>query len=290
MKKFVVAAIIGLGLLLAGCAGENTAEDNGAEPEKSGEEQTSSKGSTDQKDSSGDSQAGNGNKEETGQDDSDENESGGNKETGKSRKTSEDGSMIEVEEPERIDVIVNKQRKLPEGYETPNLTVPDVPFSFEEFHPKKQMRKKAAVALEELFQAAEEDGLEPVAASGYRSYERQKAIYENSVAENGREYANRYSAKPGTSEHQTGLAMDVTSAEMGFGLDESFVNTEEGQWLKENAHRFGFVIRYPEGKSDITGYAYEPWHLRFVGKELAGKVHAENVTLEEYFGLYPANQ
>ncbi|WP_102336180.1 M15 family metallopeptidase [Salimicrobium jeotgali] len=290
MKKSVVAAIIALGLLLAGCAGENTAEENGAEPEKSGEEQTSSKGSTDQKDSSGDSQSGNGNKEESGQDDSDENESGGNKETNKSRKTSEDGSMIEVEEPERIDVIVNKQRKLPEGYETPNLTVPDVPFSFEEFHPKKQMRKVAAEALEELFQAAEEDGLEPVAASGYRSYERQKAIYENSVAENGREYANRYSAKPGTSEHQTGLAMDVTSAEMGFGLDESFVNTEEGQWLKENAHRFGFVIRYPEGKSDITGYAYEPWHLRFVGKELAGKVHAENVTLEEYFRLYPANQ
>ncbi|AKG05038.1 D-alanyl-D-alanine carboxypeptidase [Salimicrobium jeotgali] len=290
MKKTVVTAIIGLGLLLAGCAGENTAEENAADPEESVEEQTGKKGNAEQNDSSGDSQAEIGNKEETAQDDSGENESNGNGETSESRKTSEDGSMIEVEEPERIDVIVNKQRKLPEGYETPNLTVPDVPFSFEEFHPKKQMRKTAAAALEELFQAAEEDGLEPVAASGYRSYERQKAIYENSVAENGREYANRYSAKPGTSEHQTGLAMDVTSAEMGFGLDESFVNTEEGQWLKENAHRFGFVIRYPEGKSDITGYAYEPWHLRFVGKELAGKVHAENVTLEEYFGLYPVNQ
>ncbi|SIS47250.1 M15 family metallopeptidase [Salimicrobium flavidum] len=206
------------------------------------------------------------------------------------RKVSEDGSMIEVEDPERMDVIVNKQRKLPEGYEPPDMTVPEVPFSFEEFHPKKQMREEAAGALEELFQSAEEEGMNLVAASGYRSYERQKTIYENSVAQNGEEYANRYSAKPGTSEHQTGLAMDVTSREMNFRLEQSFIDTEEGKWLEENAHRFGFVIRYPEGKTDITGYAYEPWHLRYLGEELAGKVHEQNKTLEEFFGLYPTNQ
>ncbi|RWZ55249.1 D-alanyl-D-alanine carboxypeptidase family protein [Halobacillus fulvus] len=199
----------------------------------------------------------------------------------------EDGLVI-VGDPESVEVVVNKERKLPEGYIPPDLRVPDVSFSFDEDHPKKQMRAEAAGALERLFKAAEAQGIELVAASGYRSYERQKSIYERNVEVYGEEETNTFSAKPGTSEHQTGLAMDVTSAAMAFRLDQSFIDTPEGSWLADNAHQYGFVIRYPEGKTDITGYTYEPWHLRYVGKETAIEVYKQESTLEEFFGHHPS--
>lgn len=201
----------------------------------------------------------------------------------------EDGTVI-VGEPESLEVVVNKERKLPEGYIPGDLTVPNVPFSFTEDHPKKQMREEAAHYLEELFKAAEADGLELVAASGYRSYERQKAIYERNVEVYGKEETDTFSAEPGTSEHQTGLAMDVTSAQVAFKLEQSFGETTEGEWLAEHAHEHGFIIRYREGSKDITGYMYEPWHLRYVGENLSSDVHEQQVTLEEFFGLHPSNE
>ncbi|WP_054754962.1 M15 family metallopeptidase [Piscibacillus salipiscarius] len=136
------------------------------------------------------------------------------------------------------------------------------------------MREEAAQALEELFQAAENSGYTLVAQSGYRSVERQASIYNNNIATKGQEWTDQYSAAPGHSEHNTGLAMDITiPLEAGgfLGLEEALGDTEPGQWVAENAHKYGFVIRYPEGKSDITGYNYEPWHLRYFGKELATK-------------------
>ena len=190
---------------------------------------------------------------------------------------------VVVENPTSVKVLVNKTHKLPDGYVPPDLVVPDVPFPFEEDHPKKQMRQEAAAALEELFQASSQAGLELFATSGYRSYERQKAIYQNNVRKMGQAEADKFSARPGTSEHQTGLAMDVTSAEMGFSLEQSFGQTDEGVWLADNAHRFGFIIRYPEGQSAITGYSYEPWHIRYIGKEAATEVYEQGITLEEYF-------
>ncbi|WP_186579212.1 M15 family metallopeptidase [Aquibacillus kalidii] len=183
------------------------------------------------------------------------------------------------------EVLVNKQRKLPDGYVPPDLMVPNVPFSFTGEDPRKQLRKEAAAALEELFAASEAAGLDLVAASGYRSYDRQKVIYDNNVARNGQENADKFSAKPGTSEHQTGLAMDVTSAEMAFALEQTFKQTAEGSWLAENAHKYGYIIRYLEGKEEITGYSYEPWHIRYVGKEIANEVYKQQLTLEEYFGF-----
>ncbi|MFD1017722.1 M15 family metallopeptidase [Thalassobacillus hwangdonensis] len=201
-------------------------------------------------------------------------------------KKDSDGLII-IEDPNSTQLVVNKQRKLPEGYEPKDLVVPDVPFYFNEFLPKKQMRKEAAGALERLFAGAKKDGIELVAASGYRSYDRQKTIYENNVKANGEEHANKFSAKPGTSEHQTGLAMDVTSAQMAFKLEQDFIETAEGEWLANHAHEYGFVIRYPKGKTEITGYEYEPWHLRYVGKESATEIHTQEATLEEFFGLYP---
>ncbi|MFD2924381.1 M15 family metallopeptidase [Halobacillus naozhouensis] len=203
-------------------------------------------------------------------------------------KKDSDGLTV-VSEPKSMHVVVNKQRKLPDGYTPPDLVVPDVPFYFTEFHPKKQMRKEAAKALEELFAAASKDGIDLVAASGYRSYERQKSIYQQNVAERGKEEANQFSAKPGTSEHQTGLAMDVTSAQMAFKLKQTFSQTDEGEWLAKHAHKYGFIIRYPKGKSDITGYSYEPWHLRYVGTDISTEIHNQEETLEEFFGFYPAS-
>ncbi|MBN8233616.1 M15 family metallopeptidase [Halobacillus kuroshimensis] len=198
--------------------------------------------------------------------------------------------MIEVGDPESVEVVVNKQRKLPDGYAPPDLTVPDVPFSFEEDHPKKQLRQEAADALEELFEGADQAGLGLVAASGYRSYERQKEIYERNVEVYGKEETDTFSASPGTSEHQTGLAMDVTSAEMAFKLTQAFGDTPEGEWVADHAYEYGFVVRYQEGNNDITGYKYEPWHLRYVGKEAAAEVHEQQVTLEEFFGYEPVNE
>jgi len=195
-----------------------------------------------------------------------------------------------VDNSTSIQVVVNKQRQLPEGYTPPNLTVPDVPFYFDEFHQKKQMRQEAATALENLFQAANQEEFDLVAASGYRSYARQKSIYQSNVDAYGREEANKFSAQPGHSEHQTGLAMDVTIAELGFKLVQDFGQTPEGEWLEENAYKYGFIIRYPKGKKDITGYSYEPWHLRFVGKEDAKEIHQASKTLEEFYGFMPGEE
>ncbi len=197
----------------------------------------------------------------------------------------EDGLTI-VSEPDIKEVVVNKQRKLPEDYEPEELIIPDVPFPFDGDQPKKYMQPEAANALEELFKGAEVEGLELYAASGYRSYDRQEAIYESNVNQRGQEEADKFSARPGTSEHQTGLAMDVTSPEMAFKLEQDFIETEEGKWLEEHAHEYGFIIRYLKGTRNITGYEYEPWHLRYVGKDISTEIHESGSTLEEFFGFY----
>ncbi|QGH35741.1 D-alanyl-D-alanine carboxypeptidase family protein [Gracilibacillus salitolerans] len=196
-------------------------------------------------------------------------------------------SLTVIDDPNSVSLVVNKQRKLPDGFEPDDLVEADVPYHAAEGDPKRLLRKVAADALDALFVAAKEDDLDLVAVSGYRSYDRQKQIYESNVATNGQAHADKFSAKPGTSEHQTGLAMDVASAALVAVLEQSFIETDEGQWLEDHAHEHGFIIRYPEGKEDITGYSYEPWHLRYVGKEIATEIYQAQITLEEYFGLYP---
>ncbi|MEN1990183.1 M15 family metallopeptidase [Paenibacillus hubeiensis] len=193
-----------------------------------------------------------------------------------------DGQSV-VTNAEAMTVIVNKQRSLPEGYEPNDLVEPNVPFSFDGPHEKRHMRKEAAEALEKLFAGAKADDIELRAVSGYRSYERQVSIYNNNVKTKGEEYASRVSAVPGRSEHQTGLAIDVSSPSVGNVLEESFGKSKEGQWLAEHAAEYGYVIRYPDGKESITGYVYEPWHIRYVGTDLAPDVVKSGLTLEEYF-------
>lgn len=195
--------------------------------------------------------------------------------------SNEEGKKI-IKEPSKTLVLVNKKRNLPAGYEPPNLVIPNIPFPFKENLEKKYLRKIAAGALEELFKEVKNKGLDMYGLSGYRSYTTQKNIFDYKAEMRGEEVANKTSARPGQSEHQTGLAMDVTSPKVNFRLLQSFGETEEGIWLAKNAHKFGFIIRYPEGKEDITGYSYEPWHLRYVGKDIAEDIYEERVTLEEY--------
>ncbi len=195
----------------------------------------------------------------------------------------EDGTVLTVEKPELLLALVNKKNDLPSDYVPSDLAVPEVPFPFEDFDPKMQLRREAADALELLFAASVENGLELFAQSGYRSYDRQTSIYGNNVAKMGEEEANKVSAQPGQSEHQSGLAMDVTCADVGYDLVEEFGETEEGLWLKDNAHLYGFIIRYPQDKVDITQYNFEPWHLRYVGTVLATELYSNGMTLDEFY-------
>lgn len=146
------------------------------------------------------------------------------------------------------------------------------------------MRQEAAAALQEMIKAAAADGLSIQPLSGYRSYQTQQTVYSREVATYGQAVADTQSAKPGHSEHQTGLSMDVGGG--GCGIEDCFGNTTEGKWVAANAYTYGFIIRYPEGKQSITGYRYEPWHVRYVGKELATEMKRANIaTLEEFFNL-----
>lgn len=178
--------------------------------------------------------------------------------------------------------LVNKQNRLPADYVPHDLVVPNVPFPFVEYHPKKLMRRDAAAALEDLFRKAKQDQIDLYATSGYRSYQRQEEIFNSNVRKHGLEAANQFSARPGESEHQLGLAMDVTSPTVNFSLTQYFGQTREGRWLEENASQFGFIIRYPKGKEYITGYQYEPWHLRYIGNPSAREVAIRDTTLEEF--------
>jgi D-alanyl-D-alanine carboxypeptidase len=191
---------------------------------------------------------------------------------------------ITIQEPEKIDVLVNKNRTLPSDYVPEDLVkLSEVPTVLE--NPEvNQLRSVAYEALKELFNAAnEEEGYKLYARSGYRSYNTQTSLYKSYVDSYGQKSADKYSAKPGQSEHQTGLSIDITCEEMNLKLDDTFVDTDEGHWVAENAHRFGYIIRYPKGKEDITGYMYEPWHIRYLGEDLATLVYESGLTLEEYF-------
>lgn len=136
-----------------------------------------------------------------------------------------------------------------------------------------------ASQFQKLSNAAAEQGLSLYIGSGFRSYSDQNYIYNNYVSVDGKEKADTYSARPGHSEHQTGLAIDCNT------IDDAFGETKEAEFIAEHAHEFGFIIRYPKGKESITGYKYEPWHLRYLGTETATKVYESGLTLEEYLGI-----
>ncbi|WP_313732057.1 D-alanyl-D-alanine carboxypeptidase family protein [Cohnella nanjingensis] len=199
----------------------------------------------------------------------------------KTIKQNKDGLAV-VTNTSSMYVLVNKKRNLPSTYKPADLVVPDVAFSFSGDSPKKQLQRPAARALEKLFAGASDDGITLKAVSGYRSYATQKAIFDRNAELKGAEVANKTSAHPGQSEHQTGLAMDVSSASANYELEEKFAKTKEGKWLASHCAEYGFIIRFLKGKEDITGYSYEPWHIRYVGVEMAKEIMKQHITLEEY--------
>ncbi|MFD1203652.1 D-alanyl-D-alanine carboxypeptidase family protein [Sporosarcina contaminans] len=146
--------------------------------------------------------------------------------------------------------------------------------------------KEARAAFDEMAAEAKLSGINLTAFSTYRSYEYQVSLYDRYVQKDGKDAADRYSARPGYSEHQTGLAFDI--GEVNFEkhwASSSFGDTEAGKWVAANAYRYGFILRYPKGKEDVTGYMHESWHFRYVGKEIAEEVFKRNITLEEYLGI-----
>lgn len=184
-----------------------------------------------------------------------------------------------VKNTDDLVLLVNKKYFLDENYEPQNLVVPKVPFAIGEM----KLQKVASEALENMFKVAKEEAkLNLVARSGYRSYKTQVQLFARYVKNNGYDEAVKFSAKPGQSEHQTGLAMDITADSVNRLLKYSFGETKEGIWTKDNCYRFGFIVRYPADKTEITGYNYEPWHLRYVGKEIAKEIYDQDITLEDY--------
>lgn len=178
-------------------------------------------------------------------------------------------------------ILVNKERPLPRDYEPDDLV--ELSYFVENRSPEgRKMRREAASAFDEMVRAALRDNIEILATTAYRSYDFQRRLYDNYVKKYGEKKADTFSAKPGFSEHQTGLAVDVSSKSVNYELITEYGNTNEGKWLKENCHKFGFIIRYEEGKEDITGYMFEPWHLRYVGEKAAAEIVEAGTTLEEY--------
>jgi D-alanyl-D-alanine carboxypeptidase len=179
--------------------------------------------------------------------------------------------------------LLNKNIFINATYRPADLVMPDVAFAFQGMDEKKLLRSEAAAALELLFAEAKLEGQLLYAVSGYRSYERQTAVFNNNVLRKGYEQANKTSALPGQSEHQLGLAMDVANATLNINL---FEGSSESDWVAANAHRFGFIVRYPLGKEHITGYSYEPWHLRYVGQDIASAIYEQDITLEQFYEKY----
>ena len=175
-----------------------------------------------------------------------------------------------------LDAIVNKYYKLPENYKPDDLVSIESKYKGSSYN--YQLRKDAAEALYKMADAALEDGIKLTVVSAYRTESTQTTLFNNSVKSDGMQHALLYSAKPGHSEHQLGLAVDLVIA----SSKAHFENTKEYAWLKENSYKYGFIERYPKGKEFITGYGFEPWHYRYFGIELATDLYLENVTYEEY--------
>jgi D-alanyl-D-alanine carboxypeptidase len=191
-----------------------------------------------------------------------------------------DKTRFSIDDPMSLWVVVDKLRPVnPQNFVPTDLVDANVPAVF-----TSTLREPAARAVEAMFAAfTAETGDSLRLQSAFRSYETQIEVYANNNQD------DTQSARPGFSEHQTGLAIDISPLSGECALDECFANTVGGQWLAANAWQYGFLLRYPSGLTPITGYAFEPWHYRFIGTELAAELHKTGIqTLEEFFGLPPA--
>ncbi|WP_394162863.1 M15 family metallopeptidase [Galactobacter valiniphilus] len=179
-------------------------------------------------------------------------------------------------DPRNIGVLVNKTHPLkPKSYVPKGLVRVN----------GQRMRAEPAKALTKLMRDAKRSGARIVTVSGYRSYSTQKALFARYTRAYGSAYAARISARPGYSEHQTGLTMDVGAANGACRLGSCFGNTKAGRWVAKNAWKYGYIVRYPKGQEKVTGYTYEPWHLRYVGVKISTAMKKGKIpTLEHYYG------
>ena len=176
-----------------------------------------------------------------------------------------------------ITTIVNKYNQLPEETVFDDLVVVPKPYSN---NGKKHVRSVMFEPLKQMIDAAKTDGIKLTVISAFRDVNTQKSLFNNYKKKNGLDYALMYSAKPRHSEHELGLAVDLNTTQ------PKFKKTKEYVWLKDNAYKYGFIERYPEHKEFITGFAYEPWHYRYLGIDIATKIYIENITYEEYLVKY----
>lgn len=184
-------------------------------------------------------------------------------------------NIKKIEKPNDIIVLVNKNNVLPNNYIPNDLRLINNRYAYD----NKYLREEAAVNFENLSADASLLGYRIIATSAFRDYEYQGKLFNEYASNKGIEYALLCSAKPGHSEHQTGLSVDVEGSNKDY---DEFEKAIEFNWMKENAHKYGFILRYPKGKEHITGFKYEPWHYRYVGVEHATKIYNKKITLEEY--------
>jgi D-alanyl-D-alanine carboxypeptidase len=193
-----------------------------------------------------------------------------------------------IDEADSIWVVVNKQRQIsPLKYTPTNLVSPNFPRPKIQNPFGLQLRQEAAVATVAMAKAMKDGGAGTlILNSGFRTYKNQQGLYNRTRDTRGLAVAEKLSARPGHSEHQLGLAADFSVRGQGCVIMVCFGKSEAGMWLAENAHQFGFVLRYPKGYKQITGFQYEPWHFRYVGLELATEMKTKGIkTLEEFWGL-----
>ena len=182
---------------------------------------------------------------------------------------------IENVDVTNYDFIVNKNYKLSEDYIPNDLKQLNLEYSCK----NKYLRKIAKINFEKMAEDAKKEGFNIIVVSAYRSYDYQNNLYNNYVKEKGFYYADMASARAGHSEHQTGLAVDIADLSLDY---DNFEYTKEFNWVKNNAHKYGFILRYPKAMFHITGFKYEPWHYRYVGTNIATYIYKNNITLEEY--------
>lgn len=204
--------------------------------------------------------------------------------------TSFDKSQYSLTDPTSVWVVVNKRRPLnPLSYVPTDLRAPEVSLAAAASNSRMQMRDEAATAIERMFAGAQAAGQQLRVVSAYRSYDYQVGLYAGYVRSQGQAAADAESARAGYSEHQTGLAVDVGGITGACDLEQCFGSTAAGEWVAAHAHEYGFIVRYTTDKTAVTGYSYEPWHLRYIGTDLAAEMHKQGITtLEEFFELGPA--
>ena len=187
-------------------------------------------------------------------------------------------------DPASLWVVVSKEHPLASAEYVPaSLSRPNITLNSAKSSEEQSLRSDILTPTEELFAGAKTAGFDVMLASGYRSYALQKSYFDNYARVSGEAEANKFSAHPGQSEHQTGLAFDISLTNRSCYLETCFAETEAAKWFAAHAYEYGFILRYPSDKTDITKYQFEPWHFRYVGKDLARALHDSGLTLDEAF-------